>query len=333
MHTPGSKPEFPKKLKLLQQTVLKYSKRYHKAINCNRAPDESTCIRLAQAQTRFKKAKKSWQVRVRQQFYARVADDFIVNNNKNVWSQLRAQVNPSTIVETANPVRNKEGALQHGVERILEVMKVHYEDLLTYDPEGLLSNHEYWADIDLGEPVPELEELNENLTWPEILFTIRGMNRNTAPGKDEVHINVLKIMVREECMAALQKDNPNFRCPDNVFVDLSETEVRKHLKSPLTGMGKSFYYLIDKVWLTACIPEQWREVHIVNLFKGGDSESTNNYRGISLISCAYKVLLCLMANHLSKQCESEDLLCTEQAGFCLREECSSVTSYAQGLEG
>ena len=112
-------------------------------------------------------------------------------------------MNPSTVVEMANPVKNKEGALQHGTERILEVMKVHYEDLLTYDPKGLSSNHEYWADIDLGESGPELEELNENLTWLEILFTIRGMNRNTTPGKDEVHINVLKIMVREECMAAL----------------------------------------------------------------------------------------------------------------------------------
>ena len=69
---------------------------------------------------------------MRQQFYACVADNFIANDNKNVWSRLRAQVNPSTVVETANPVKNKEGALQHGTERILEVMKVHYEDLLTY---------------------------------------------------------------------------------------------------------------------------------------------------------------------------------------------------------
>ena len=88
VHMPGSKPEFPKKLKLLQQTVLKYSKSYHKAIDCNQTPDKSTCIWLARAQTHFKKAKKSWQVRVRQQFYACVADDFVANNNKNVWSRL-----------------------------------------------------------------------------------------------------------------------------------------------------------------------------------------------------------------------------------------------------
>jgi hypothetical protein len=65
---------------------------------------------------------------------------------------------------------------------------------------------------------------------------------------------------------------------------------------------------------------QWKETQIVNLFKGGDPESTNNYCGISLISCAFKVLLALMANRLSKMCEENGLLCREQAGFRRREE-------------
>ncbi|KAF8259712.1 hypothetical protein EI94DRAFT_1706903 [Lactarius quietus] len=73
-------------------------------------------------------------------------------------------------------------------------MKEHYEDLLTYNPQGLMSNHKYWANVDLGEVGPEMVGLNEGFSWPEILLTIRGMNHNTAPGKDEVHINVHKIM-------------------------------------------------------------------------------------------------------------------------------------------
>jgi hypothetical protein len=192
-----------------------------------------------------------------------------------------------------NPVKDKEGVLQHHADRILRVMKDHYEDLLTHDPQGLSSNHEHWADVDLGEAMPEMVDLNEGLGWPEILLTIRGMNRNTAPGKDEVHVNVLKIMVREECMAALHKENIDFRRPDNVFVDLSEKKVKELLADPLTCLGKAFHALLNRTWQAGCIPEQWQEVHIVNLFKGGDSESTNNYCGISLISCAFKVILCL----------------------------------------
>ncbi|KAH9051480.1 Endonuclease/exonuclease/phosphatase, partial [Lactarius vividus] len=141
---PGSKPDFPRSLKLLQQTVHKYSKHYHKAIDCNRTPDESTCIQLARAQKRFKKAKKDWQVRVRRQFYTHVADDFIVNDHKNIWSRLRAQTNPSAVVESVNLVKNREGVLQHTTERVLEAMKEHYEDLLTYDPQNLSTNRDHW---------------------------------------------------------------------------------------------------------------------------------------------------------------------------------------------
>jgi exonuclease III len=320
VHQPGSNPEFPKKLKLLQQTVHRYSKRWQKAVDAYRTPDESTCIQLVRAQTHFKKAKKDWQARMRHKFYANVAGDFIANDNKRVWSRLRSQVKPSSVVETVNPVKDSEGVLQYHADRILEVMKAHYQDLLTYDPNGLTSNHEYWADVDLGEERTELKGLNESIEWPEIIFTIRGMNRNTTPGKDEVHINVLKIMVREESMAALKIMNPRFKRPDNLYVDLSRADIEKHLSDPLTHLGKLFHALLRQTWQTGCIPEQWQEVHIINLHKGGDSENTNNYRGISLISCALKVLFCLMANRLSKGCEGNDLLCPEQAGFCPCEE-------------
>jgi len=46
----------------------------------------------------------------------------------------------------------------------------------------------------------------------------------------------------------------------------------------------------------------------------------NNYRGISLISCAFKVLLSLMASCLSKASEEADLISKAQSGFWKREE-------------
>jgi hypothetical protein len=328
VHVPGSSPEFPKKLKLLQQAVHQYSRQYHAALDCNKTPNESTIIRLACAQKHFKKANKEWQVRVRQQFYAGVVGDLIANDHKRVWSKLQSQVKPSLVVETVNPVKDKEGVIQYHADRILQAMKTHYKDLLMYDPDDRATNSEYWDGLDLGEPKEELEDLNEGLWWPEILFTIRGMNCNTAPGKDEVHINVLKIMVREECMAAVQSENQKFKWPNNVYINLSEIDIKQLLKYPLTNLGKSFHALLTRTWQTGCIPEQWQEVHIVNLFKGGDSESTNNYRGISLISCALKVLFCLMANRLSKTCEGNDLLCMEQAGFRL---CDEAVAQATAL--
>ncbi|KAF8258019.1 hypothetical protein EI94DRAFT_1708406 [Lactarius quietus] len=281
VHRPGSNQEFPKKLKLLQQTVHRYGKWYNAALDCNRTPDESTFIRLARAQTHFKKEKKAWQCRMRQKFYAGVVGDFIANDHKRVWLKLRSQTKLNSVVETVNPVKDSEGVLLYHTDKILQAMKDQYEELLMYDPDGRTSNY-------LGEQGVEMTDLNDGLDWPEVLFTIRGMNRNMAPGKDEIHINVLKIMVRGNVWQRSQ---------------------------------------------SGCIPEQWQEVHIINLFKGGDSESTNNYRGISLISCALKVLFCLMAKRLSNACEENGLLCMEQAGFRPREEAVAQATALAKLYG
>ena len=118
-HRPGSDLEFPKKLRLLQQTVRRCSEKYHREIDCKGTPNESTCIRLACAQKHFKKEKKVWQVRMRQKFYAGVADDFIANDTKRVWSKLRAQVKPSSVVDAVNPVKDKDGVVQFHADRIL----------------------------------------------------------------------------------------------------------------------------------------------------------------------------------------------------------------------
>ncbi|KAF8256401.1 hypothetical protein EI94DRAFT_1711612 [Lactarius quietus] len=133
VHRPGSNQEFHKKLKLLQQTVHWYSKQYHATLDCNWTPDESTIIQ--------------------------------------VWSKLRSQTKPNSVVETMNPVKDSEGVLQYHADKILQAMKDHYEELLTYDPDGRTSNCEYWDGLDLGEQGVEMTNLNDDLNWPEVLFT------------------------------------------------------------------------------------------------------------------------------------------------------------------
>ena len=51
------------------------------------------------------------------------------------------------------------------------------------------------------------------------------------------------------------------------------------------------------------------------LYKQSDRSNCNNYRGISLLSHAGKVLLKIVANRLSDYCEAHGILPDEQCGF------------------
>ena len=61
-------------------------------------------------------------------------------------------------------------------------------------------------------------------------------------------------------------------------------------------------------------------MHIINLHKGRDPENANNYHGISLMSCAFKTLIAVMAACLSDRLNKAGRLSKEQSGFCKQDE-------------
>ena len=63
------------------------------------------------------------------------------------------------------------------------------------------------------------------------------------------------------------------------------------------------------------VPQQWKDAVITVFQKKGDKTECGNYRGISLVSLAGKVLLKVVARRLSAYCEAKGLLPEEQSGF------------------
>ena len=73
--------------------------------------------------------------------------------------------------------------------------------------------------------------------------------------------------------------------------------------------------LTTLIWREGKVPQQWKDAVITVLHKKGDKTECGNYRDISLVSHAGKVLLKVVARRLSAYCEAKGLLPEEQCGF------------------
>ena len=76
-----------------------------------------------------------------------------------------------------------------------------------------------------------------------------------------------------------------------------------------------FHRLTTLIWHEGKVPQQWKDAVITVLHKKGDKTECGNYRDISLVSHAGKVLLKVVARRLSAYCEAKGLLPEEQCGF------------------
>ena len=78
---------------------------------------------------------------------------------------------------------------------------------------------------------------------------------------------------------------------------------------------EEFHDLLVRVWEEGNVPQEWKDATIKVLYKKADRSNCNNYRGISLVSHAGKVLLNIVAHRLSIYCEAQGIMPEEQCGF------------------
>ena len=118
-------------------------------------------------------------------------------------------------------------------------------------------------------------------TLEETRRSIRGMHNWKAPGPDSLVAELLKI------------DEP---------------------AEPI--VLERFHAILVEVWTGGEVPQQWKDATIKVLYNKSDRSNCNNYRRISLLSHAGKVLLKIVANRLSDYyCETHGILPDEQCGF------------------
>ena len=78
--------------------------------------------------------------------------------------------------------------------------------------------------------------------------------------------------------------------------------------------------LLEQIWQTEQIPQEWKSAIIVPIHKKGPKTHLNNYRGISLLPVTYKILSRALLTRLEEQ--TDHMIGEYQAGFRKHRSCS-----------
>ena len=73
--------------------------------------------------------------------------------------------------------------------------------------------------------------------------------------------------------------------------------------------------IVIRIWRGGEVPQQWKSAIIMVFHQKKDRTECGNYRGISLVAHAGKILLKIIARRLSEYCERVRILPEEQSGF------------------
>ena len=95
--------------------------------------------------------------------------------------------------------------------------------------------------------------------------------------------------------------------PDDVSCEM--------IKNSLAKSSKFLKSLLNHIFTNCVFPTAWSKSIIVPIFKKGDAESVDNYRGIALTSVISKVYTYILNKRLTKWCDDNLILSEEQAGF------------------
>ena len=147
------------------------------------------------------------------------------------------------------------------------------------EPAHVINDCNLFVDLDTHAPDTnhETHELDVEITEDEVIEAIRNLKNNKAPGLDSISA--------------------------------------EFLKSGQTAIVPFLTKLFNEMFNRGYFPISWCQSVIVPLFKKGDHNNPDNYRGISLLNVTSKLFTFILNKRLYKWSEKEEKICQEQAGF------------------
>ncbi len=197
------------------------------------------------------------------------------------------------------PVRcSISGELLTDSERISKSWEAHYRNLAS-DTSGVSKDASAWEEKlhVLGPDREAVLNLNRDMSWGEVCEIMAEMAAGKAPGEDAIVLEFLRAVVDKKLKY------------ENVYPE-----------EPSSSMGKRFFEILQCVWQTEKLPNAWKIGTVVSIPKKGDLTDKDNYRGITLMAVALKVMCTLISKRCSMGLENASFFDKTQAGFRVNEE-------------
>ena len=191
-----------------------------------------------------------------------------------------------------------------------------YTHLKTMNLEGKRDRSSAYVKDENGVLLRDVELIRERwVRWFHTLLNAKSprFDPNIAEGLDQWPENMpLGVQPTTQELADAIRSLANGKAvgPNGVSVEL--------FKITLNGDPALRLRLLDIVvciWRGGEVPQQWKDAIIMVLHKKKDPTECGNYRDISLVAYAGKILLKIIVCHLSEYCELVGILPEEQSDF------------------
>lgn len=222
-------------------------------------------------------------------------DRYLKGDTRKVWKMVEELQNGDAGISGEQGINDLEGKMQESPQGISDAWAGHYSKLAE-DVDGTSRDFgsDYW-DKRLMQPASgKLIGLNGPVTWTELNAVLNKLSNGKAPGSDGLLPEWFKTAAEPVKLAAA---------------------------TPKSGLGRVLLAFCQSTFALSYIPMVLRDTVVVSIpKKGGSVSNMDDYRGISLISIALKVVITLVSQRLSKALEKGKRLIPEQAGFRTFEE-------------
>lgn len=196
-------------------------------------------------------------------------------------------------------------------EFLIKKRKVKREEEET-EVRNIKKKSEIWAFINRRRKKREWRENNiSSEAWREHFMNLLGgkeIYREETENIERIGIEEGEDLKDEEIGRAVRK----LKHKKALGIHGIPAEAWKYGGEPIVKRLKE---VIRKVWEEGKIPGEWKTSIIVSIYKRGDQNKVENYRGISLLCSAYKVYAEILKNRLENEVEEKDLLPESQTDF------------------